>query len=360
MNLLFLLLLAAAAFFLQRRSAARGAENIEYHFSSDRHLVGCGEEFCLSSALVNHRRLPVLFLHLTEELPREMMVQTGDSGAVLQEREQFDSGIVRRVEQTFYLMPRQKLTRTLTATLSARGCYRFRPSILKTGDLLGLEEYELPLQRSCEIVVYPEKADLPAFDQAFGNWYGDISVQRFILPDPILTIGFHEYSGREPMKDISWPRTLRSGKMMVKEYDHTSEPAVTVMLNTSKAGRETSEACFRAMRTVCEKLETEGIAYSIVSNTATPGGISSRLMVNDGIGRLHLLNVLEGLGRASATAGADFPHLLRACRSRDYSDRGFLLVTPPLSPENRSALRSFEKQTGKIVLCVEVRGGDAP
>ncbi len=64
-----------------------------------------------------------------------------------------------------------------------------------------------------------------------GGVIGDISVNRFIFEDPMLTVGFSEYTGREPMRDISWTQSARLGRMMVKNYDHTVDLSVTILLN---------------------------------------------------------------------------------------------------------------------------------
>ena len=52
----------------------------------------------------------------------------------------------------------------------------------------------------------PRRAASPSFDMLLGGMIGDISVNRFIFEDPMLTIGFSDYTGREPMRDISWTR----------------------------------------------------------------------------------------------------------------------------------------------------------
>jgi len=358
MNILFLVLLAAAALLLQRRSASRGADGIDYSFHCDSSLVECDEEFHMISSLTNRRKVPVLFLHLSEVIPQEMTVSTDGTGVKLKSHQRVDGDSYLSAEQSLYLMPRQKATRTLAASVNQRGCYHFRSAALETGDILGLKEFRTTFERRSELVVYPHRAELPAFDSAFGSWYGEISVRRFILPDPILTIGFHDYTGREPMKDISWPQSLRNEKLMVKEYDYTSEPSATVLLNVSGADYETAEQAFRAMRTVCEKLEEKGIRYSVLSNASTPSGIGSMLALNDGCGHRHLTALLEGLGRASAKYRQSWQWLAESCRSKDNLNRGYILVSPALNEDDRAILRSLENRLGQQVLFVNVMGSD--
>ena len=61
--------------------------------------------------------------------------------------------------------------------------------------------------------------------------------------------GFRDYTGREPMKQISFTATARTGRMMVKQFDHTLDVTVSVVLNLdarlpSGMARPLMETCF--------------------------------------------------------------------------------------------------------------------
>ena len=59
-------------------------------------------------------------------------------------------------------------------------------------------------------------------------------MNRFIMEDPVLRLGYRDYTGREPIKQISWTQTARMGRMMVSCQDYTVERTVTVMLNRTQ------------------------------------------------------------------------------------------------------------------------------
>lgn len=198
----------------------------------------------------------------------------------------------------FYLMPRQRLTRTLQAKLPKRGRYLFLGCRINGGDLLGLQDDYRTLSLFKEVVVMPRRAASPSFDMLLGGMIGDISVNRFIFEDPMLTIGFSDYTGREPMRDISWTQSARLGRMMVKNYDHTIDLSVTILLNVQSVLNvfeedDKLEECCSIARSVCEQLESKHIQYSFLSNAIPSGTTSLYTDIEQGLGSGHFYGVME-------------------------------------------------------------------
>ena len=358
MSVLFLLLLAAVAIVLQRQSLKHCLDGLSCDLKLSRRTVECGEKFQLTSTVTNARRLPVLFLHLSERIPDPLNVELEKTGVKREDRPMPAGNRASSLEQTLYIMPRQKVTRTLTASLSARGRYVFRGSRLTAGDLLGLKERQADFPRFREVVVLPPRVDLAELDSAFGNYLGDISVRRFILSDPLLTVGFREYTGREPQRDISWPRSLRDGRLMVKQYDYTAELTVTVILNVASGTREELERAYSLARVVCERLEERRISYSFVTNAYMTSAVGFWSYLGDGLGSHHLNTIVEGLGAASYDCMFSLNKLLDRAARREEKSRGYMLITPPLGREGTALVRSFENETGQRVLVINAGGTD--
>ena len=97
-----------------------------------------------------------------------------------------------------------------------------------------------------EVVVIPPRCENSNVLRTLGGFLGDISVRRFILEDPLLTVGFREYTGREPMKSISWTQSARVGRPLVKQYDHTVDATVTVLRCASSRPYFSSDSGFHA------------------------------------------------------------------------------------------------------------------
>lgn len=181
------------------------------------------------------------------------------------------------------LMPRQRCRRQVRFAIGKRGAYQVGSYRLSAGDLLGVSEVSVH-GGGQELVVMPERSDDLGMLQALGGFLGDISVRRFILEDPILTVGFRDYTGREPMKAISWTRTAMTGALQVKQYDHTAEQNVVVLLNVEGGSGKDLEECFRMTRSVCEELERKKIPYAFRTNGNLPGPVGKVFSLASGLG----------------------------------------------------------------------------
>ncbi len=358
MTILFLLLLVVAAVILQRRSIRDPFSGIEYGVRVSKPLVEPEEEFKVISEVKSTRRLPVFYLRLDEKVPDKLVIKSGTSTQREMTKELLEEELVT-LRQTVYLMPRQKVTRTLVCSLPSRGRYIFRSSELCIGDLLGIEESRRSFPYITEVVVFPRRIESSAIEAAFGNYLGDISVRRFILTDPILTVGYREYSGREPQKDISWPASLRQGKLMVKQYDHTSELSANVMLNIDGGSPEEIEQAYSLARFVCESLEKRRVSYSFATNAGTANAAGVWTYMGSGLGEPHLRAILEGLGRATHDRVRSFSALISSLSRGPETAKAYVLVTTPLSPAQDALVSRVEARLGTQIFRITAEAPSA-
>lgn len=330
-------------------SMTHSLDGVEYDVSIDRALVEIDQPFQVITELRNRSRRFIPFLRMVEDLPGNM--KTGlktTAGASIQEERV-------NMKSTVYLRPRQLLTRTYSATMPARGRYMHKGATLFGGDFLGLKETKVDEFRLCEIVVLPKPWGNVDFDDTLGGFLGDISVNRFIMEDPVLTLGFREYTGREPQKMIAWPQSLRAGKMMVKNYDYTIDLSVSIILNVYDVDGLTlnharMETAYSMTRSVVEALEERAISYSFYTN-ATAGGMTGPFKhITDGLGSAHRNAILEGLGRATYIASESFMEMAdRITRSADKG-RSYILITTNYPPLYEQQIIRLKEMTGGEVL----------
>ena len=352
MTVVYLLILVLVAFVFEQLSMKDPFRGISHDLYTDKAVLECEEPFEITTTITNAKPRPVLFLHLEENVPAGLVLM----GEKNPERvEKTDDRNEKRsvLSQTLYLMPKEKASRTIKACLKERGRYMFHNGRMKVGDLLGFDESTLELSFFREVVVLPKRVEAPDFNAAFGNYLGDISVRRFILSDPILTAGFREYSGREPMRDISWPASLRQGKLMVKQFDYTAELTASVILNIHGGSDAEIELCYSLARCVCEELEERRISYSFITNAYAANAAGRWSFMSDGLGDTHLNAILEGLGRATHEWLYGLDRLLNKINSNAESGKAFILITPPLSGEAPMAVGRFEARCASKVFIIE-------
>lgn len=342
--IIFLIAIAALALVLQKLLFGRDLEQIEGDHRLDAQVVEPGERFHVRVSLKNKSRRLVPFLRVCERFQEGI--------------EPLDCDVVRDVrgaaclEFTTWLRPRQSLTREIPLMIPCRGRYVLQQFELFGGDFLGLNEKEKTCGRFNEVVAAPEEIAIDRLDDMFGGFMGEVSVSRFILEDPVLTLGYREYTGREPMKMISWTQSARTGGLMVRKYDYTMEPTVAVVLNVDSELDEQArllETCFSLARTVCSMLERRGVKYSFTSNSVLAGAPTDPGAAGEGLGQRHYMGVLEHLGRATYSFHTSMERLLEneACRG---TAAGRILITPGGGNESVGAIKRLREASGGNLL----------
>ncbi len=300
----------------------------------------------------NHSRLPILFARLWQNFPAQAKVVADSDWLKNHYTESFQQW---HIEEKMSLMPRKRLVRKVKMRFSHRGVYQLGAYRLSAGDLLGLDEATTHGAGE-RIVIMPERSADSRNIQALGGFLGDISVRRFIMEDPILTVGFRDYTGREPMKAISWTRTATAGALQVKQYDHTAEQTLAVLLNVDGASLEALEECFRLTRSVCEALERKKIPYAFRTNGNLPGPVGKIFDMSEGLGNQHLNMILYGLGCADRTCFYSFDSLTRQTLKKRKHNESYIVISPVLDARGRAALERMSNAVGSNICLLTAAG----
>jgi uncharacterized protein (DUF58 family) len=324
-------------------------QNITYKRELSKTTVEIGEEFEITTVVENAKRLPVTFIQINEKFPAELKYTRRAN--VLANNE----NIYHRT--TMFLMPYQRIKRTYNVAFSKRGRYVFQDVQLVAGDMLGLGVVSEEVQYWQEIVVYPKAIDLDNEIVPYGDYMGNISVKRWIIDDPILTVGVSEYTGREPQKYINWPVSLRSGKLYVNKFDYTTDNSIMIILNMECAkpfwsGIETAkvEKCISIARTLMEQFEAEGIPYGFMCNIQGFQYLNGKSQIDPGCGAAHFYNILEGLGRAEYSISMDFEKLLNEAIVKENSTNTYIVITPRILDPYAEYLNSLNKTANKTMV----------
>lgn len=344
---IFLLLAAAVVAVLEYYWANYGLRALHYQGESDRILAEPDEVIALRSTVENHSFLPIPFARLHISMPWE---------AKFCERQHWidhhcsTNFQTVTVEEKMSLKPRAAMTSEVHVSFPKRGYYHLGNYTLSCGDLLGFNEtYQNGVGKS--VVIMPERSKQQVSIDALGGFLGDISVRRFILEDPILTMGFREYTGREPMKAISWTRSAAAGSLQVKQFDHTAEHHIVILLNTEGASKSEFEECLRLTRMVCEKLEQKKMPYGFRTNGNLPGPVGKIFYMAEGLGYNHMRTILYGLGRADDTCFYSFRYLAESTLQHRNSNESYIIITPPLKGDATATVRKLENVVGNS-LCI--------
>lgn len=310
------------------------AGHIGVRYETDMQLVEPDETITFTYTVYNSSFLPAMYVGLSVCF---------DDCVTIREPEEWCKKHVSQdwrgssVEQRLFLLPHRKYIGHFKYSIGRRGVHLPDRIYIETGDYFGMRSYVSSVEPTRSVVctahMVEDMAELPAA----GGYMGDISVRRFIFEDPNLITGYRDYTGHEPLKQISWQQTARYGQLTVKQYDHTVDRDVTVIvsLNMQINDKNKTERTFELARTVCEQLEERRIAYEFISNTDI-GHITK------GLGRLHLETILARIGRSRGAAFVSFGELVDRCMNNRLTDSTFVIVIPEETEDIRAQLRRLQ------------------
>lgn len=323
---ILLIVICVLAIIVEKRSiiSIKKHEQIDYSCKPSVESAEPDEEFRVYSDVTNlsYRRAPVL--RIEERFPKSLNINKLDSfsAVVTDEHRIFTS--------TVSLKRRQRVRRYLTASIPDRGEYCFSFAEFHAGDFLGFIENDFFKDNDNRIVIYPRILSDAEFLKSFANALDEIALNKLLLEDPISVCGYREYTGREPMRAISWKQTAIRNELIVKEFDSTQRQSVTVVLDTAYHGEfdyhiRRQEYEFKAARTICEYLEDKNIEYTLITNAIINEGISSFHSTG---GRGNTYNrILYGLGCAKNGETCPTEILLAEVCSGAFRERTIVFIS---------------------------------
>ena len=316
---------------LERLSRRSDLRRLYVSFSADMDLVEPGEIVTLRYTVCNTGRLPILYVGFALQLSDAVAVREEEGWTA---RHVTNSFAGPRVDYHFYLLPRRRFSGKLRLSLKKRGVVDLGQCYLETGDLLGLRSVVNTQDIGVRVVCTAPCVPLET-PKTLGGFLGNVSVRRFIHEDPSMLIGYRDYTGREPMKQISWFQTAKAGRLTVRVYDHTVDRNVTLLVNMQAASPRVSERCLSLTRTVCERLEAGKVPYALRSN----GDLQS---LHEGLGRSHLHFILRRIGISRLAGYRSFPDLVEHCIAHRSGADSYIVVTPALSAAGEKALQRLQ------------------
>ena len=336
-----LILLAGVEYFSRRDDLRK----ISVEFAIDSTLTEPDEKVTLRFSVRNESRWPVLYVGLMILLDQEIRV-CEEEGWMRRHMPRDGSGA--RIQYHFYLLPGKTYEDKFRVACGKRGAYPVGHYYVTRGDFLGLNPVTDGATTGLRLVCTAKRCEIPEMDTR-GGLLGENPIRRFILEDPCILRGYREYTGEEPMKQISWTQTAKTGELTVRQNDFIIDRNVAVLVNLESAPAAALERSLEILRSVCEELETQRVRYSLYSN----GDVFS---VKEGLGRQRVLYIERRIGLSRPTHFYGFSRLVDRYVFRPRENSSCIVITPCLSDDVKASLPRLARCVGRepLLLC----GGD--
>ena len=329
----------------------RGFDNLKISRSIDKDRIMLGEEFTLTTTIENNKRLPISFLTLSEKMPMAIEFAS-DSNQV---KEGTDLWHLSKYTISWY----ERKRRIYKLKCNQRGAYILRDINVTVGDLFGFSVETILEEDFLEFLVYPRLMNIENFQFANTNFQGDNYVKRWIHQDPLFIKGIIEYNVEDRMKDIHWKSSLKMDKLMVKEYDFTSDRELTIILNA-----QCGEPFWGSIQPV---LIENGIKIAAsLASIAIKQGVPSGMWTNSQLigiqtkipTEVHpdinaLKRIMELSARISYSVTVRFSEYLRSRNAEFNRNSTYVIITPYLDEDAINILSKLKGQ-GILIKIVDV------
>ena len=220
----------------------------------------------------------------------------------------------------FSLMPFQQIRRRHRVRFLRRGAYDLGNATLTAGDLLGVCQVSREQHMRASVLVYPRllaERELPA---PLSLLMEETVSRRFLLTDPFLVRGIRPYQPGDPVRDIHWSASARTGQTQVRLHDYTARTRLMVLLNGELRADQWSdilmdyetgavERAIRVAATLCVRALRAGMAVGFAATMPQGKARESTVLPPEG-GAAREEELLCAFARLSVKRTVSFAQLL--------------------------------------------------
>lgn len=304
------------------------------------------DEVELTIKITNRKALPLASLQVFDKLPTNLSINAPVTLSGMRQAQTLQ----RRTSLRWY----ESVVWRYRVRPKARGSYRIGPVQLFSGDPFGLYSVDVDHEIFTSLLVYPRLLNLPELGLPATNPLGDRRAQA-LLRDPMRTIGVRNYAPSDPLKDVHWTATARTGSLQSRVYEPTTARSLALFLDLDTfefyyegLDPEHVERMISAVATLARHGLDDGYAVGLYANGA-PAEFEHLVRLPAGRNPAQLGLIMETLARLTAYSVTPMARLLRMTASELHAGTTVLLVGSVNSEAVRAALLRLRELGYRVV-----------
>jgi uncharacterized protein (DUF58 family) len=131
----------------------------------------------------------------------------------------------------FSFLFHQQITRTLDFQGKRRGCYEISSIDVSAYDFFFQGNYYMSFPQETRLYIYPKPIDIRKITLLSEAITGTILSQNRLFADPFEFSGIREYRKEDPLHHMNWKASARMQKLMVNNFDATTNYSITILLD---------------------------------------------------------------------------------------------------------------------------------
>ena len=264
----------------------------------------------------------------------------------------------------FTLMPYQQIRRRHRVAFLRRGAYNLGSASLTVGDLLGLCEAHREQEMDVPVLVYPRLLDGSAMPQPLTRLLSETVSRRQLLRDPFLFRGIRPYQAGDPVRDIHWPATARTGEAQLRLHDPSALCRLLVVLNMERTAAQWGERLMdyeqeeieyeiSMAATLCMQALDQGLCAGFAANMPIGSSTQSAFVAPQG-GAAAREGLLAAMAQLRLVRTLSFPTFLASLC--DHHDLDMILISCYDSEEIQQAMQNLRRQGNQVQLYLVKEG----
>ncbi|MFK8114233.1 MAG: DUF58 domain-containing protein [Rubripirellula sp.] len=346
--------------------------------AGDDREVKIGATFPVEVRLTNHARIPVLWLLVEDLLPRSATMYDPPALAVQGDR-----------VQVILLWPGQTKKMQYAVSCNRRGYFQIGPTVMETGDMMGLYRRYRVGNTPIYATVLPEVVPLTSYEIGSRRPIGEIRMRAHSMDDPTRLRGIRQWQQGDPMRSVHWAATARTGVLHSKIYEPSSiagatlildlhekttpkrhEPlrsdlAITAAASIASSLHDSNEPVGLATngRDAADRIRLEGWAgdHRVRDEAKTAAAMineSDRLrpvLLRPSRGPVHMHEMIRTLARLERTDGLTLSELLVECESQLSGETTLLVILQKAAAETIAALIGLARRGRAVAVIVNTQ-----
>ena len=314
-----------------------------------------GDEVELIIRVANRKPLPLVRLAARDIVPANLQVIGHDKRVDIEGRQVLSRATSLRWYESIVWRYQLRCT--------ARGAYQIGPAQIESGDPFGFYRTVKEIPDRTSLIVYPRLLPLEELGLPTRHPLGDLRARQLIR-DPLRTVGMRDYHPGDPLKDVHWPATARTGVLQTRIYEPTTSREVAIFLDLDSFERywqgidpEQVERLISAAATVAQAGLGDGYAVGLYVNGA-PFEFEQFVRLPPSRSPAQIERIMETLARLTPYSVTPMARLLRTTTA-DLPWGATLLLISVIAPEGTRAALLRQHERGRNVAWLYL-GEDKP
>ncbi|MGV3484596.1 MAG: DUF58 domain-containing protein [Planctomycetaceae bacterium] len=336
-----------------------------------------GESFEVSIEITSRSRLPIAWLLVEDLFPASAYLPPAaleiDGSRI--EVMMLQGGESRRLEYRIHCR--------------RRGYFQIGPTVLETGDLMGLSRrYRLGAAPQY-VMVLPRVVALTDYDVASARPVGEIQIRDALIQDTTRMLGIRQWQIGDPMRSDHWPATARTGTLHTKIYEPTtiagatlvldlhrdtnpphhepvrSDLAITLAASIAAALHEQNQpfALLSNGRDAVDRIRDEGIATDFRTRDAAKATAGMKeqnerlrpVILPSDRGPVHYREVLRQLARLELSDGLPIAETILGSQSRLARDTTLIVILQQCPASTAAMLIGMKRRGWAIAVVINTQ-----